>query len=113
MTLYDERKTEIANGPDVCLVQPILSMDNKDPLYAVQLPQDIEMFVLIDDPEGFDVMFKYHGLWCSTSRCWKQTKDIEKDPAEYHYVNVVTFGRKILRRHKVKEMTWKEWQKRK
>ena len=97
---------EAANGPDVYFVCPDLGRTADAPLCAVQLPRDIGRFVLVDDPDGYEVMFKYRGRWRSLrGDCWLQTKGIEKDPCEAHYVSVVTFGRKILRRHKVREIT--------
>ena len=106
LTLCEERAAKAANGPDVCFVCPDLGRTADAPLCAVQLPRDIGRFVLVDDPDGCEVMFKYRGRWRSLcGDCWLQTKGIEKGPAEAHYVNVVTFGRKILRRHKVKEIT--------
>lgn len=98
-------EAEIASAPDVWFV--LVCCDNKplQPLYAVQLPQDLERFRLWDDPEGFDVMFKFRGRWRPTSMAWRQLKKLGLDPCEARPCSIVTFGRRILGKMGVKK--WK------
>jgi len=102
-------------------VQPYMpSCDSRvtktyNPLYEVELPKDIGRFVLVDDPEGFDVMFKYRGRWRSLCGvCWFRFANEKIDRHDYWPCSVVAFGRRYLReRYNVKEMTWKQWTSRK
>ncbi len=100
---------EIASGPDVwfVLVQYGPCRDLRtdwwsQPLYAVQLPFDLPRFRLHDDADGFDVYFKFRGRWCPLVGAWRQLKRFRLDAAENRACNVVTFGRRILRRMGVK-----------
>ena len=108
-------ETEIASGPDVwfVLVQYEAHKDMRNdwwaqPLYAVQLPDDLDRFRLWDDGNGFDVMFKFRGRWYSVIGAWRQLKRMNLDAAENRACNVVTFGRRIL-----KKMGVKPWKARK
>lgn len=105
-------EAEIASGPDVwfVLVQYGPCKDLKtnwwsQPLYAVQLPDDLDRFRLWDDGNGFDVMVKFRGRWYSVIGAWRQLKRMNLDAAENRACNVVTFGRKILKKIGVKP--WK------
>ena len=105
-------ETEIASGPDVwfVLVQYEAHKDMRNdwwaqPLYVVQLPNDLDRFRLWDDGNGFDVMFKFHGRWHSVIGVWRQLKRFHLDAAENRACSVVTFGRKILKKMGVKP--WK------
>ena len=104
--------TEIASGPDVWFVlvqyEPCKDLRTdwwSQPLYAVQLPDDLDRFRLWDDGNGFDVMFKFHGRWHSVIGAWRQLKRMNLDAAENRACNVVTFGRRILKKMGVKP--WK------
>ena len=108
-------EAETASGPDVwfVLVQYETRKDPGNdwwaqPLYAVQLPDDLDRFRLWDDGNGFDVMVKFRGRWYSVIGAWRQLKRMNLDAAENRACNVVTFGRKIL-----KEMGVKPWKARK
>ena len=105
-------ETEIASGPDVWFV--LVQYEARkapgngwwaQPLYAVQLPNDLDRFRLWDDGNGFDVMFKFHGRWHSVIGAWRQLKRMNLDVAENRACSVVTFGRKILKKMGVKP--WK------
>ena len=105
-------ETETASGPDAWFV--LLQYEARkapgngwwaQPLCAVQLPNDLDRFRLWNDGTGFDVMFKFHGRWYSVIGAWKQLKRMNLDVAENRACNVVTFGRKILKKMEVKE--WK------
>lgn len=102
-------EAEIASGPDVwfVLVQYETHKDTRNdwwvqPLYAVQLPDDLDRFRLWDDGNGFDVIFKFRGRWYSVIGAWRQLKRMNLDAAENRACNVVTFGRKILKKMGVK-----------
>lgn len=86
-----------------------------NPLYEVKLPRDVKRFILVDDTDGFDVMFKYRGRWrplCDV--CWFRFANKKIDQHDYWPCSVVAFGRRFLReRYNVKEMTCKQWQSRK
>ena len=108
-------ETEIASGPDVWFVlvqyEACKTPGNgwwAQPLYVVQLPDDLNGFRLWDDDTGFDVMFKFHGRWYSVIGAWRQLKRMNLDAAENRACNVVTFGRRIL-----KKMGVKPWKARK
>ena len=103
-------ESEIASGPDVwfVLVKYGQCRDlGKDwwsqPLYAVLLPQDLDRFRLWDDGSGFDVMFKFRGRWYPVIGAWRQLKRLNLDASEGRACNVVTFGRRILRKMGVKK----------
>ena len=105
-------ETEFASGQDVwfVLVQYGPCKDLRtdwwsQPLYAVQLPNDLDKFRLWDDGNGFDVKFKFRDRWYSVIGAWKQLKRMNLDVAENRACNVVTFGRKILKKMGVKP--WK------
>ena len=103
-TTYENRKAEVADGPSVYFVEFEHSSGSatKDPLYAVQLPQDIDLFRLWSDKDGLDMMFFYGRRWRRlTGRIWKQRKHIEKDPAMNDRVKITSFCR-VLRRMGVK-----------
>ena len=106
---------EIASGPDVwfVLVQYGPCKDLKtdwwlQPLCAVRLPNDLDRFRLWSDGTGFDVMFKFHGRWCSVIGAWKQLKRMNLDATENRACDIVTFGLRIL-----KKMGVKPWKARK
>lgn len=106
---------ETASGPDVwfVLVQYGPCKDLRtdwwsQPLYAVQLPDDLWRFRLRDDANGFDVYFKFRRRWYPLVGVWRQLKRMNLDAAENRACNVVAFGRKIL-----KEMGVKPWKARK
>ena len=105
-------ETEIASGPDVWFVlvqyEACKTQGNgwwTQPLCAVQLPDDLNRFRLWDDDTGFDVMFKFRGRWYSVIGAWRQLKRMNLDAAENRACNVVTFGRRILKKMGVKP--WK------
>ena len=103
-----EQRSEIERSPDVFFV---LCEDGTGPtlygtLYAVQLSSassDLSRFRLWDDEEGFDVFFKLRGRWHRVDAVWRQPKRLGLDAAENRSCNVVTFGRKILKKVGVKE----------
>lgn len=108
-------ETEIASGPDVWFVllqyEACKTPGNgwwAQPLIAVQLPNDLDRFRLWDDGNGFDVMVKFRGRWYSVIGAWRQLKRMNLDAAENRACNVVTFGRRIL-----KKMGVKPWKARK
>ena len=109
-------KREIAESPDVFLVKPDWLPRGSDhaPRYAVQLPQDGDRFVLIQDYDGIEVMFKYRGVYRSLIRgVYKQTKSLKEDPAEYRYMSVYDFAKRyLLKLGSVRKTTWEEWRKR-
>ena len=105
-------EAEIASGPDVWFVlvqyEACKTQGNgrwAQPLYAVQLPDDLWRFRLHDDANGFDVYFKFRGRWYPLIGVWRQLKRFHLDAAENRACNVVTFGRKILKKMGVKP--WK------
>lgn len=99
MTNYGKTKAEIDAGPDVWFV--LVEYDTvgdgnalMQPLYAVQLPQDLGRFRIRpsgDDPAG--VMLKFRGRWRRVVSAWRQLKDIEKDAAEARPYAVRSFAR--------------------
>ena len=103
-------KAEIAASPDVFFVEfehPSGS-SSKDPLYAVQLPQDIDLFRLWDDRDGLDMMVFNGRRWCRlTGRIWKQRKGLELDAAMNNRVPIASFCRKL------RKMGVKPWERRK
>lgn len=105
-------EAEIASGPDVwfVLVQygPRKDLRNDwwaQPLYAVQLPDDLWRFRLKDEDDEFSVMFKFRGRWYPIIGAWRQLKKLNLDAAEGRACNVVSFGHRILKRMGVK--AWK------
>lgn len=107
-------ETEIASGPDVwfVLVQYGPCKDLRtdwwsQPLYAVQLPDDLDRFRFWDDGNGFDVMVKFRGRWYSVIGAWRQLKRFHLDAAENRAYNIISFGRRIL-----KPMGVKPWSRR-
>lgn len=79
---------------------------SKDPLYAVQLPQDIGLFRLWDDENGLDLMFFYGRRWHRlTGRIWKQRKGLELDAAMNDRVPIASFCRKL------RKMGVKRWKR--
>lgn len=103
-------KAEIAASPDVFFVEfehPSGS-SSKDPLYTVQLPQDIDLFRLWDDRDGLDMMVFNGRRWCRlTGRIWKQQKGLELDAAMNNRVPITSFCRKL------RKMGVKPWERRK
>lgn len=105
-------ETKIASGPDVWLVlvrhRPCedLRMNYwSRPVYTVRLPDDLNRFRLWDDGNGFDVMFKFKGRWYPLIGVWRRTGRTNLDVTEIRACNVVTFGRRILKKMGVKP--WK------
>ena len=81
-------------------------------LVPVVLPLDRDKFVLIDDPEGFDIMFKHRGRWCNLDGdAWSaQWRPFETQTFAKH-IGIVRFGREVLRKkYHAKEMLWSEWE---
>ena len=94
---------EIAESPDVWFVlvdgggADLAAQGLMMPLYAVQLPQDVDRFRLRDGEEGLDVMFKFRGRWRRCVAAWRQLKGLGLDPAEGRPCAIGSFGRKALR----------------
>lgn len=106
---YLRAEAEIAAGPDVFFVEfeHQSGSSSKDPLYAVQLPQDIDLFRLWDDENGLDMMFFYGRRWRRlTGRIWKQRKGLELDAAMNDRVPITSFCRKL------RKMGVKPWKRR-
>lgn len=100
----------------MCFVAPYFCSGSQHPdLVPVRLPDDIGKFVLIDDyVGGFDVQFHHRRRWCSLAGDVWMAKCIGSTmPTWAPRIGVVYFGRNILRKlYSVREMNWKEWEKR-
>lgn len=98
---------EIESYPDVWFV--LVDYKRKDdwwkqPLYAVQLPQDLDRFRL-QVKAGFNVWFKFHNRWYPILGAWKQLKRLNLDAAENIGKGVVNFAGTTLKKLGVKP--WK------
>ena len=98
-------EAEIASGPDVwfVLVQYEAHKDMRNdwwaqPLYTVQLPDDLDRFRLWDDGNGFDVMVKFRGRWYSVIGAWRQLKRMNLDAAENRACIVLACRQKMLKK---------------
>lgn len=103
-------KVEIAVSPDVFFVEfeHQSGSSSKNPLYAVLLPQDIDLFRLWDDQDGLDIMFFYGRRWRRlTGRIWKQRKGLGLDAAVNYHMSIENFC------HKLRKMGVKPWERRK
>lgn len=93
-------------------VTPYYHQAKRNPdLVPVYLPRELDRFVLIDDPYGFDVMLRYRGRWRPLGGdVWLAKWRDGQAPTYASHTNIVRFGRDILRdRYGAREMSWKDW----